>query len=80
LTKRLIADRTPVLTFTLHSTSLHAGGNDYAPDQMQVDRLLADTAAYFRWFREAMHGEILSLDELTALYAAAQAARSLTPR
>ncbi len=71
LTKRLIADRTPVLTFTLHSTSLHAGGNDYAPDQMQVDRLLADTAAYFRWFREAMQGEILSLDELAALYAAA---------
>ncbi len=70
LTRRLIADRTPVLTFTLHSTSLTARGNAYAPDQVHVERLLADSNAYLDWFANKVGGEIVSLDQLSGLYSA----------
>ncbi len=72
LTRRLVKDKTPVFTFTLHSTSLTAGANAYATDGEQVDELLRTSAAYLRWFREATGGDIISLGELTDLYAAAE--------
>jgi glycosyltransferase involved in cell wall biosynthesis len=68
LTRRLVADGTPVLTFTLHSTSLTPGANDYASDIASVDRLLTRSAAYFDWFRKEIGGDIVSLTALRDLY------------
>lgn len=68
LTRKLVAARTPVLTFTLHSTSLCPGGNVYATDRADVDRLLQDTAAYFDWFTDEIGGRLISLTDLGALY------------
>lgn len=68
LTRRLIADGTPVLTLTLHSTSLTSGANAYAPDAASVEALLARTAAYLEWFRKDCGGEAASLSSLRDLY------------
>ncbi len=68
LTKRLIADKTPVLTFTLHSTSLTKGANSYAPDADGVDHILSVTRDYLSWFRENIDGELVSLGDLATLY------------
>ncbi len=68
LTRRLIADKTPVLTFTLHSTSLTKGANPYAPDAAGVDRILTVTRDYLSWFQNSVGGSFISLDELGALY------------
>lgn len=70
LTKRLAADKTPVLTYTLHSTSLTPGANDYVACTADVDRLLETTAAYFDWFCNDLGGDLLSLDGLKPLYGA----------
>ena len=70
LTRRLVADETPVLTFTLHSTSLTPGANDYAPDGAGVERLQARSSTYFDWFRKEIGGEIVSLSGLRDFYAA----------
>lgn len=68
LTRRLVADRTPVLTFTLHSTSLTKGANPYAPDIAGVNRILTVTRDYLSWFQQSLGGAVISLDELGALY------------
>ncbi len=68
LTRRLIADKTPVLTFTLHSTSLTKGANSYAPDAAGVDRIMTVTRDYLSWFQNRVGGDVISLDELAALY------------
>jgi glycosyltransferase involved in cell wall biosynthesis len=68
LTRRLIADQTPVLTFTLHSTSLTPGANPYARQQADIENLLDTTRSYFSWFRQSAGGEIISFHELKALY------------
>ncbi len=70
LTKRLISDETPVLTYTLHSTSLTPGANDYVREKSDVDRLLENTAGFFDWFRNEAGGEVISLDELKTFYGA----------
>ncbi len=69
LTRRLIKDKTPVLTFTLHSTSLTPGANSYARDDAGVDRILDLSQQYFDWFRKSMRGQIISLGTLGSLYA-----------
>lgn len=68
LTKRLLADETPVLTFTLHSTSLTPGANDYAKDAADVDRMLDIARSYLDWFKSNVHGSIISLNDLSTLY------------
>ncbi|MBL4619000.1 MAG: glycosyltransferase [Marinicaulis sp.] len=69
LTRRLIKDKTPVMTFTLHSTSLTPGANSYSRDAADVERILALSRQYFDWFRKSMRGEIISLGGLSSLYA-----------
>ncbi len=69
LTRRLIADKTPVLTFTLHSTSLTKGANPYAPDAASVERMLTVSRDYFSWFQNRIGGEFVSLRDLSSLYA-----------
>ncbi len=68
LTRRLLADRAPVLTFTLHSTSLTPGANPYVKDAAGVERILEVTRAYFAWFQETIGGEIISPEALAAFY------------
>ncbi|MEO1136426.1 MAG: glycosyltransferase [Pseudomonadota bacterium] len=68
LTRRLIADGAPVLTFTLHSTSLTAGANEYACTEEDVASLLQTTSQFLDWFRDNMGGEFLSLPDLRRLY------------
>ncbi len=72
LTRRLLKDKTPVLTFTLHSTSLTEGANSYGRDAKSVDKLLQTSADYFAWFKSAFGGELISLESLCALYDAAE--------
>ncbi len=68
LTKRLLADKTPVITFTLHSTSLTVGANAYAKDAAAVADVLHVTQRYLAWFRDQIGGDIISLADLAALY------------
>ena len=71
LTRRLVADDTPVLTFTLHSTSLTEGANPYARSKGDADRMLAISRDYFAWFSGELGGEFLSFDDLRAVYESA---------
>ncbi len=68
LTRKVVADGAPVLTFTLHSTSLSPGASPYAPDQAGVEKIMATSAAFLSWFRESLGGEIISFKDLQALY------------
>ncbi len=70
LTKRLVADKTPVITFTLHSTSLTIGANAYAKDAAAVADILDITRRYLAWFRGPIGGDIIALEELAAIYEA----------
>ena len=68
LTKRLIQDETPVLTFSLHSTTLTPGANAYAADRDKVDHALRLTRAYFDYFVNEVGGQLISVSKLSALY------------
>ncbi len=70
LTKRLVADKTPVITFILHSTSLSIGANAYAKDAAAVADILDRTRRYLAWFRGPIGGDIITLGDLAALYEA----------
>jgi hypothetical protein len=74
LTRSVVAAGAPMLTYTLHSTSLTAGASPYARDKTGADKLLATTAAYLSWFRETLGGEIVSFSALRALYEGAETA------
>jgi len=71
LTRRLVADRTAILTFSLHSTTTAAGGNPYARDEAAVAAALQLCQDYFHYFQSGIGGEFVSLDQLAALYATA---------
>jgi hypothetical protein len=71
LTRRLLADKTPVLTFTLHSTSLTPGANAYGRDAACVEELLNITSGYLAWFKSVIGGELVSLADLKTLYTSA---------
>ena len=68
LTRRLLADKTPMLTLTLHSTSLSPGGSPYAANSEDAARIIITTQHYLQWFRETLDGEIVSLAGLGELY------------
>ncbi len=70
LTRHLIRAGAPVLTFSLHSTTLTPGANAYAPDEAAVDAHLDMIARYLDFFTNDCGGEFLSLSALDALYAA----------
>ncbi|VAW08547.1 hypothetical protein MNBD_ALPHA05-2206 [hydrothermal vent metagenome] len=70
LTNRLVADKIPVITFTLHSTSLSIGANPYAKDAAAVADILDTTRRYLAWFRGSIGGDIIALGDLAALYEA----------
>ena len=66
LTKRLVNDQTPVLTFTLHSTSLTIGANDYGKNLAAINDLISTTDQYLTWFKNDVGGEIIDLNSLAA--------------
>ncbi|MEZ5980767.1 MAG: glycosyltransferase [Parvularculaceae bacterium] len=68
LTKKFIARGTPVLTFSLHSTTMTPGANPYAADDASVAANLTLCRDYFSFFRDELGGEFLSVDDLAAAY------------
>jgi teichuronic acid biosynthesis glycosyltransferase TuaC len=70
LTRHLARERTPILTFSLHSTTLTPGANAYGPDKAAVDAQLGMIARYLDFFTKDFGGETLSLSSLDAIYAA----------
>lgn len=69
LTRHLARAGTPVLTFSLHSTTLTPGANAYAPDAAAVDAHLSMIARYLDFFKKDFGGAFISLAELDARYA-----------
>lgn len=68
LTRRLLADGTPVLTFGLHSTSLTPGANPYARDAAAVDAMLESSRKYFDFVKNDPRLAFLTLDALAERY------------
>ncbi|MEM8934778.1 MAG: glycosyltransferase [Pseudomonadota bacterium] len=64
LTRQLCARGAPILTFTLHSTSLTPGANPYAANEKAVNALLARSAAYLNWFVGDLGGQLVSLADV----------------
>ncbi len=70
LTRHLVRAGAPVLTFSLHSTTLTPGANAYAPDKAAVDAHLDMIARYLEFFTKDCGGEFIRLSALDTLYAA----------
>lgn len=68
LTHHLAREGAPVLTFSLHSTTLTPGANAYAPDRSAVDAHLDMIARYLDFFTKGCGGTVVDLDGLDALY------------
>ena len=68
LTRRLISDGVPVLTFGLHSTTMTPGAAPYARSEAEVAACLDLCSEYFRFFTSELGGEFVSLDDLAAVY------------
>ncbi len=69
LTRHLAREGVPVLTFSLHSTTLAPCANAYAPDAAAVDAHLGMIARYLDFFTKDFGGLVLDLAALDALYA-----------
>ncbi|MEX0644346.1 MAG: glycosyltransferase, partial [Parvularculaceae bacterium] len=69
LTRRLIADKTRILTFSLHSTTMTPGANPYARNEKDVEAILETCRKYFEFFND-IGGEFMSFGELQSLYGA----------
>ncbi len=67
LAKHLVATDTPILTFTLHSTSLTPGATSYAPTKESVAAFLDRSDKFFKTFSEDMGGEFIGLEEIETL-------------
>ncbi|MEK7265868.1 MAG: glycosyltransferase [Pseudomonadota bacterium] len=68
LTKSLGKEGAPVLTFSLHSTTLTVGGNPYAKDAAAIEASLALTRRYFEFFTKGFSGEFAGLSDLADIY------------
>ncbi|MFN0025403.1 MAG: glycosyltransferase [Parvularculaceae bacterium] len=68
LTHHLHREGAPVLTFSLHSTTLTPGANSYGPDAAAVDAHLQMIARYLDFFTKDFGGTLLNLASLDALY------------
>lgn len=69
LTRHLAREGAPVLTLSLHSTTLTPGANAYAPDEAAVGAQLDLVARYLDFFTKDFGGPLLDLSALDALYA-----------
>ncbi|MEL6360795.1 MAG: glycosyltransferase [Pseudomonadota bacterium] len=68
LTRKLVARRVPVLTFSFHSTSMTLGGNPYAEDREAVSGMLSLMDDYFQFFKNEIGGDVIDLHGLQRLY------------
>lgn len=68
LVRRLCDDGVPVLTFSLHSTSMTPGATRYAESDADVSAQLDLCAEFFRFFISETGGTLVSLSELAAEY------------
>jgi hypothetical protein len=68
LTHHLAREGVPVLTFSLHSTTLTPGANAYGPNRASVDGQLDMIARYLDFFTKSFGGEVIDLEGLGALY------------
>ncbi|MEO1707938.1 MAG: glycosyltransferase [Pseudomonadota bacterium] len=64
LTRHLVRERTPVLTFTLHSTSLTPGATDYTETDRDVDSFLDLCAQYFDLFTQQFDGTFIGASDV----------------
>jgi len=64
LTRALLARGVRTFQLSLHSPSMLPGCTKYVRNPQERDELLARCADYFRWFREKVGGEMLTLTEL----------------
>ena len=71
LSRRLISDKTPVWSYTLHSTSLTKGANVYGADVQGVESMLERTRTYLEWYCKSVGGNIVSFADLAAAYESA---------
>ena len=68
LTKALIKENTPVLTFSFHSTSFSLGGTPYAQNVDAIKKMLETTTRFFDFFKNDLGGAFLSLPALQDYY------------
>lgn len=67
LTKSLVKQGTPLVAFSMHSTTMTPGGNPYAPDKSAVDARLALIRRYYDFFTKKLGGEFIGLSGLADL-------------
>jgi hypothetical protein len=65
LTRAILKDGAPVLTFSLHSTSLAPGGNPYAATEAEIEDMLGLIRRYFDFFADEIGGEFVELADLS---------------
>ncbi|MEO1014162.1 MAG: glycosyltransferase [Pseudomonadota bacterium] len=75
LARHLLSTGARVLVYSLHSTTLTPGGNNYASDQSVVERVLSTTDDFFKSFTEELGGEMISLSDYDVMCAAADRSR-----
>lgn len=68
LTRRLVSDGVPVLTFSLHSTTMTPGAGPYARDRAAADANLSLCADFWRFFSSEFGGAFVTVDEIAALF------------
>jgi len=73
LTRTLLANGQRIFTYSYHSSSMVPGNTPFVRTQDDLERFLADTDAFFAFFRDVAGGEFLTA---TALRARLLAARS----
>lgn len=68
LTHCLARSEVPVLTFSLHSTSMTVGASPYSPDAAAIDAQLSLMRRYLEFFTKDFGGTTTSLGDLAGLY------------
>ncbi|MEL6790316.1 MAG: glycosyltransferase [Pseudomonadota bacterium] len=69
LTRHLVRERVPILTFTLHSTSLTPGATDYTETDRDVDAFLDLCTQYFDLFTQQFDGAFIGAADVRARFA-----------
>ena len=64
LARHLARTGAPLMSFSLHSSSLTPGGSPYSPDGAAVDGHLAFVGAFIDFFRSELGGATISLGDL----------------
>lgn len=60
----LLKQQTPILTYSLHSTSLTKGATPYSQTNQDIAELLEKTNTFFTWFAEKKGGTFAALSDI----------------